>query len=127
MALMTPADRALETSTTTSTGTYTLAGAVTGYQTLSAAVGAVNGTTGYYYAEDVDTNGVPLGGWETGLGTWATGGTLARTTIHTSSNANAAVSWAAGTRRVSFALTATALNQFTISSLIYANANLGGI
>ncbi len=111
MALLDPKDRVLETSTTTSTGTYTLAGAVTGFQTAASA-GAINGTTGYYYAEDVDANGVPLGGWETGLGTWGTGGTLARTTIHTSSNANAAVSWAAGTRRISFAvLTATQLRD----------------
>ncbi len=109
MALLEPKDRVLESSTTTGTGTYTLDAAVTGYQTAAAA-GAVNGTTGYYFAEDVDAGGVPLGGWETGLGTWGTGGTLARTTIHTSSNSNLAVSWAAGTRRISFAaLTATAL------------------
>ncbi len=121
MALIVPKDRVLETSTTTGTGTYTLAGAVTGFQAASAV--CANTDTAYYYAEDVDANGVPLGGWETGLGTWATGGTLARTTIHTSSNANAAVSWAAGTRRISIALTATALAQYaTLSGMTAATA-----
>ncbi len=121
MAQIAPKDRVLETSTTTGTGTYTLAGAVTGYQAASAV--CANNDTAYYYAEDVDANGVTLGGWETGLGTWATGGTLARTTINTSSNANAAVSWAAGTRRISLALTATALAQYaTLSGMTAATA-----
>ncbi len=122
MAQIAPKDRVLETSTTTGTGTYTLVGAVTGYQAASAV--CANNDTAYYYAEDVDTNGVPLGGWETGLGTWATGGTLARTTVHTSSNADAAVSWAAGTRRISLALTATALAQYaTLSGMTAATAS----
>jgi hypothetical protein len=105
MALIAPPDRVLETSTTVGTGTYTLDGAMTGYRAASAV--CANGDTAYYYAEDVDGNGVPLGSWETGLGTWGTGGTLARTAIHTSSNANAAVNWSAGIRRVSLSLTAT--------------------
>lgn len=107
MAQIAPPDRVLETSTTTGVGAYTLAGAVAGYRAASAV--AANLDTIYYYAEDVDTNGVPLGGWETGLGTWGTGSILTRTTIHASSNANAAVSWAAGTRRIALALTAAAL------------------
>ncbi len=98
------ADRVLETSTTTGTGTYTLAGAVTGFQAASAV--CANNDTVAYYAEEVDVSGVPSGGWETGLGTWATGGTLARTSIDSSSNAGAAVSWGAGTRRIGLGLTA---------------------
>jgi hypothetical protein len=109
MALIAPPDRVLETSTTTGTGTYTLLGAMTGFQTASSV--CTNGDTAYYYAEAVDVDGFPTGAWETGLGTWATGGTLARTTIHTSSNANAAVSWAAGIRRISLSLTATAIKN----------------
>lgn len=38
--------------------------------------------------------------WETGLGTWGTGGILTRTTVLASSNAGAAVSFAAGTKDV---------------------------
>jgi len=86
------ADRVQENSTTTGTGTYTLSGATTGYQAWSV-VG--NANTAYYMA----TDGI---GWEVGLGTYTLSGTtLARTTILSSSNANAAVSWAAGTRTIS--------------------------
>jgi len=89
------ADRVYETSTTTGTGTYTLAGAAgTTYQAFSA-VCTTNDTV-YYSASD-KTNG----GWEIGLGTYTAAGTLlARTTILASSNANAAVNWVAGTRDV---------------------------
>lgn len=85
------ADRVKETSTTTGTGSYTLAGAAAGFRAFSAV--CANGDTAYYTATDGT-------GWEVGLGTWATGGTLARTRIIASSNAGAAVSWAAGTRDV---------------------------
>lgn len=85
-------DRTQESSTTTGTGTYTLGGATTGYQAWSV-VG--NGNTAYYMA----TDGI---NWEVGLGTYTLSGTtLARTTILESSNANAAVSWSAGTRTIS--------------------------
>ena len=88
------ADRVYETSTTTGTGAYTLAGAKgTTFQAFSAV--AADTDTVYYAAFDT-TNG----GWEVGLGTWGTGDILTRTTILKSSNANAAVSWAAGTREV---------------------------
>ena len=110
MAFITPPDRVLETSTTTGTGTYTLAGAMTGFRPVSVAA-PTDGDTAYYYAEDVDANGVPTGGFETGLGTKGAGNTLARTTIHTSSNANAAVNWAAGTRRISLSLTAASIRD----------------
>lgn len=87
------ADRVKETSTTTGTGTYSLAGAATGFQTFVAGIG--NGNTCYYCATD-DTN------WEVGIGTVtdATPDTLARTVILSSSNAGAAVNWGAGTRNI---------------------------
>lgn len=91
-------DRVLATSTTTGTGTYTLGSAITGFQSW-AVVG--NGNSAYYYAEEVDGNGVPSGGWEVGLGTYTSSGTtLSRDTILASSNSGSAVSWAAGTRRI---------------------------
>jgi hypothetical protein len=83
-------DRVRETSTTTGTGTLTLSGAVTGFQTFSTAIG--NGNTTYYTI----TNGAE---WETGLGTVAAG-TLARTTVLASSNAGSAVTFSAGTKDV---------------------------
>jgi hypothetical protein len=97
---LTHADRVKETSTTTGTGTYNLAGAVTGFRTFVAGVG--NGNTCYYTATDGTD-------WETGIGTVtdATPDTLARTAILSSSNSDAAVSWAAGTRTISCTLPAS--------------------
>lgn len=91
-------DRVLETSTTVGTGNYELAGAITGYQSF-AVVG--DGNSCYYCAADVDANGSPIGDWEVGIGTYTSSGTtLSRDVIQASSNAGAAVDWAAGTRHV---------------------------
>ena len=84
-------DRVKETTTTTGTGTYTLAGAEVGFQAFSA-IG--DGNTTYYTVTD-------NGDWEVGIGTYtASGTTLARTTILSSSNAGSAVSWSAGEKFV---------------------------
>lgn len=92
MAAPTYGDRVQETFTTTGTGTVSLGGAVTGYQAFSAVV--ANAGVCYYTMTD-GTN------WEVGIGTYTTAGnTLARTKILSSSNAGAAVSWAAGTKSV---------------------------
>lgn len=85
-------DRVKETSVTTGTGTFTLAGAVTGYQTFSAAIGNTN--TCYYTIASQTLNE-----WEVGIGTVGAG-TLARTTILASSNAGSAVTFSAGTKDV---------------------------
>jgi len=99
-----PADRVLETSTTTGTGTLTLSGAVTGYRTF-AAVG--NGNTTPYCIFGVDGSGVPTGEWETGIGTYTSSGTtFARTTVQASSNSNNAVNFSAGTKYVASSPTA---------------------
>lgn len=86
-------DRVLETSTTTGTGTYTLAGASTGFQAFLGGVVAANDYVPYY-GED-GTN------WENGIGrVLASPARLERTTVLKSSNANAAVNWGAGTRNL---------------------------
>ena len=83
------ADRVKETSTTTGTGTYTLAGAVSGFESFGS-IGDGNTT---YYACTLDAN------FEVGIGTYtASGTTLARTTILQSSNSDNAVDWGAGTK-----------------------------
>lgn len=87
------ADRVLETTTTTGTGSVTLLGASLGYQSF-AVVG--NSNTTYYCIAD-------LGGssWEVGIGTYSTTGpTLARTTVLSSSNSGALVNFTAGTKNV---------------------------
>ena len=91
-------DRVQETSTTTGTGDLTLAGAVTGFKTFASRYST--GDTLYYGAFESDSSGTPTGGWEVGLGTYSAANTLTRTTVLASSNADAAVSFAAGTKRV---------------------------
>lgn len=118
------ADRVLETSTTTGTSAYTLTGAITGYRTAASV--CVNNDTFTYFAEDVDGFGRPQGGWETGLGTWGTGNILTRTTIYSSSNANAAVSWAAGTRRIGLSVNSIAAVTSLKTPTIYFERNAGG-
>lgn len=103
------ADGVWDTSTTTSTGTYTLSGAAaqTYYQTF-AVVG--NSNSCYYRAEDRNN-----GGWENGIGTYTSSGTtLSRDTILASSNSGSAVSWSAGTRQIFLALPAEELKYATL-------------
>ena len=86
------ADRVKESTTTTGTSDFALGGAVTGFQTFAAAVGA-NNTTYYAIAFGAD--------FEVGLGTLSGDGlTLARTTVLQSSNSDTKVSFAAGSKEV---------------------------
>jgi hypothetical protein len=66
-------DRVQELTTTSGTGTLTLAGALAGYQTFSTAIG--NGNTTFYTIYDANAYD-----WEVGIGTVGAG-TLARTTV----------------------------------------------
>ena len=78
-------DRVKETTATTGTGTLTLAGAVTGFQTFTSVLS--DGDTTYYGIFESAT-----GAFEVGLGTFTSSGTtLARTTILESSNSGSAV------------------------------------
>ena len=86
-------DRVKETSTTAGTGTLTLAGAVSGFQSF-AAVG--DGNTTYYAIADSVT-----GAWEVGIGTYTSSGTtLSRTTVLSSSNGGSLVNFAANSKDV---------------------------
>jgi hypothetical protein len=81
-----------QTSTTTGTSGYVMSGTVTGRRAFSA---LTDGDLVPYGAVD------DAGGYEFGFGTWSSGtSTLARTLVLNSSNSDAAVSWAAGTRRI---------------------------
>lgn len=89
------ADRVKDTTTTTGTGAVTLSNsAPVGYRTFGAAVG--DGNTTYYTIAGQGTSE-----WEVGLGTYtATGTSLSRDVVLASSNANALVSFSAGTKDV---------------------------
>ena len=88
-------DRVKETSTTTGTGTFDLAGAETGYEGFVAGVGTGNTT---YYAIELNS----ANEWEVGIGTVtdAAPDTLSRDTIISSSNSDAAVDFSIGTKNV---------------------------
>jgi hypothetical protein len=87
------ADRVRETTTTTGTGSVTLGGAVTGFQTF-AAIG--NANTTYYTIAGQGTSE-----WEVGIGTYTSSGTtLARNTVLASSNSGSLVNFSSGTKDV---------------------------
>jgi hypothetical protein len=86
-------DRVKETSTTTGTGTLTLGGAASGFQSF-AAIG--DGNTTYYAIVDS-----AAGAWEVGIGTYTSSGTtLSRGTVLESSNAGSLVDFGAGSKDV---------------------------
>ena len=89
------ANRVKETTTTAGTGTVTLLGASTGFQSF-AIIG--NGNTTYYSIVGQTGNE-----WEVGVGTYSTSGTtLARTTVLSNSSGTqpSALSFSAGTKDV---------------------------
>jgi len=87
------ADRVKETTTTAGTGTITLAGAATGFQSFSV-IGNANQT--YYTIAGQGTSE-----WEVGIGTYtASGTTLSRDSVLSSSASGAKVSFSAGTKDV---------------------------
>jgi hypothetical protein len=93
------ADRVKELSTSTGTGFVVLAGAVTGFESFNTAFGV--GPSFDYCIESVDgTTGMPSGAWEIGSGHLSDPTTLVRSTVRQSSNADALVAFAAGTKNV---------------------------
>lgn len=112
-------DRVFETSTTTGTGSYTLAGAKDGYQAFSA-IG--DGNTTYYVATDGTD-------WETGQGVYtASGTTLSRGAILSSSNSGSAVSWGAGEKDIFCAVSEakTVFEDDSNNVTVGSNITVGG-
>ena len=119
------ADRVQETTNSSGTGSYTLGGAVAGFQTFDTALS--NGDTLYYAI----TNNADF---EVGLGTYnASGGTIARTTVFTSSNSNNAVNWNVGTKNIfltypaSKAVIEDASNNVTIGNNLVVGGTVDGV
>lgn len=114
------ADLVHATSTSTGTGSFTLA-AIDGKQTFAAAFGT-GGTDAFYYF----ISNRNAGEWECGTGHMSSGTTLVRDTVIASSNANAAVNFSAGTKDVANDLPAniqaSALNAYGLAASVGANA-----
>ena len=119
------ADRVKQTSTTAGTGTFTLSGAVAGFQTF-AVVG--DGNTTFYCIAGQTTSD-----WEVGIGTYTSSGTtLARTTVLSNSAATqpSALDFTAGTKDVfvtypasrSVYTTGTGSTANTANGVMYANS-----
>lgn len=107
-------DRVAETSTSSGTGNFTLAGAITGYRTF-ASVFDLNLMLKYAIVA-VDGSGAPTGDWEVGRGYLSGSTTLVRDIVESSSNAGALVSFAgATTKQVFNQIGALAARQAQIS------------
>lgn len=88
--------RVQETTTTTGTGSLTLAGAVTNRVAFQSQL-----ATNDYVDYAIDDG---AGGYEVGIGQLTAATTLARTAVLYSSNAGAAVNWAAGSKTVTLTM-----------------------
>ena len=86
-------DRVKETSITTGTGDFTLAGASQGFESFASGVGV--GNTTYYTIVESGSNN-----FEVGEGTLSASSTLQRTTLISSSNSDNAVNFSAGDKDV---------------------------
>jgi len=115
------ADRVRETTTTAGTGTVTLAGAVTGFQSFSA-IG--NGNTTYYTIA-----GQGSSEWEVGIGTYTSAGTtLSRDTVLASSaGGTTKVTFSAGTKDVFVTYPASKSVYEDAGQAIYPGAGTGAI
>ena len=115
------ADRVRETTTTAGTGTITLAGAVTGFQTF-AAIG--NANTTYYTIAGQGTSE-----WEVGIGTYTSSGTtLSRDTVLSNSlGTTAKINFSAGTKDVFVTYPASKSTYEDAGNAVYAGAGSGAI
>jgi hypothetical protein len=103
------ANRVQESATANTTVSFSLAGATTGYQAFSSAIG--NANTTYYGASD-GTN------WEVGVGTYATSGNLLnRTTILSSS--------VGGTTAATFSGSVTVFCDYPAENAVVSSNNPG--
>src|SRR5215510_15912077 len=96
-------DHVKETTTTTGSGTLTLAGAATGFRDFSV-VG--NGGQRFFFIAHQSANE-----WEVSRGVWNTGGTLTRAEVLASSNSGSLVSFSAGTKDVALDCPAAILGE----------------
>lgn len=110
------ADRCKETSTTTGTGSFTLSGAVSQYQSFQTAFGSSPIMVQYAIVGQTGTE------WEVGRGTFTAPSTLTRDLVASSSNSNALVNFSAGTKDVFATFSAEEANGASIGNQ-YAQAS----
>lgn len=108
-------DRVKETSTTTGTGDFTLAGAVSAFETFNANYG----TQVWFPYAIVGQTGTE---WEVGVGYLSASSTLARSKVTASSNSNAAVNFSAGTKDVFVPINGTVATNMGVSGKALAQA-----
>ena len=115
------ADRVRETTTTAGTGTITLAGAVTGFQTF-AVIG--NSNTTYYTIAGQGTTE-----FEVGIGTYTSSGTtLSRDTVLSNSlGTTAKINFSAGTKDVFVTYPASKSTYEDEAQAVYAGGGTGAI
>lgn len=105
------ADHVKQNTTTTGTGAYTLGSVPAGGWIAVSAIP-------YLGTGDTVEGGVSNGtDWEVGTYTYQSDGTLARTTIRASSNADNAVSWAAGTKTLVVTMTAALARELVAPTM----------
>jgi hypothetical protein len=110
--------RVRETTITTGTGTYTLAGAVAGHRAFNASGCYANGDTFFALI-------VAGAEWELIKGTWNTGGTVSRTQVYKSTNSDNAVNWGAGTKEIFVCFPAA--GDLDAAGRVLLNAALGSV
>ena len=89
------ANRVLQATTSSGTGTITLAAAVTGYRAMPA---AADGHAFEYVMWAVTAAGAPTGDWEEGIGLYTHSGTTFTRTLRDSSTGSL-INWAVGTTK----------------------------
>ena len=111
-------DRVKQTSTTTGTGTFSLTGTETGFETFVTGIGNSNNTF-YAIANDGTSE------WEVGSGTVtdAATDTLSRDTVISSSNSDSLVDFAAGTKTVLCTYPASRAPSASMTATSYINTH----
>jgi hypothetical protein len=114
MATLYFADRVKDSSTTTGTGSLTLAGSPpSGFVSFNTAFGT---SANFYYCIDGGAE------WEVGLGHLSGATTLVRDVVYSSSNSNALVNFSAGTHTVFCTIPARFMQLATSDGAAYAMA-----
>ena len=111
-------DRVKQTSTTTGTGTFSLTGTETGFETFVTGIGNSNNTF-YAIANDGTSE------WAGGIGTVtdAATDTLSRDTVISSSNSDSLVDFAAGTKTVLCTYPASRAPSASMTATSYINTH----